>query len=151
MTLPMTSCIHPVLPSKRISSLITPIIDSVWKFLPQLGMSTLTLEFEKVLFPFRASAQVVAPRGPSNEAQHKQSHETQSNSTRCYPPTHERKSGMGDREVFLLSTVPLSFLRRDQCILHCFLCPLFRKSQDETSFKGEGCNTPCYVFPNYFH
>jgi hypothetical protein len=58
-------------PSKRISSLIVPIIDLVWKFLPQLGILSLTLEFEKVLFPFRASAQVVGPRRPSNEAQHK--------------------------------------------------------------------------------
>jgi hypothetical protein len=58
-------------PSKRISSLIVPIIDLVWKFLPQLGILSLTLEFEKVLFPFRASARVVGPRRPSNEAQHK--------------------------------------------------------------------------------
>jgi hypothetical protein len=29
MTLPTTSYIHPILPSKKISSLIVPIIDSI--------------------------------------------------------------------------------------------------------------------------
>jgi hypothetical protein len=67
-------------------------------------------------------------------------------------PTHEGKSGMGDREVFLFSTVPLSFLLRGQCIFHRFLCPLLHKSRDEVSFKGGGgCNTPCYNSPNYLH
>jgi hypothetical protein len=50
-------------------------------------------------------------------------------------PMHGRKSGMGDQEVFLLSTVPLSLIC-DQCIFHHFLCPLLHKSQDEVSFKG---------------
>jgi hypothetical protein len=32
-------------------------------------------------------------------------------------------------------------------ILHCFLCSSsLRKSQDEISFKREGCNIPCYSF-----
>jgi hypothetical protein len=53
-------------------------------------------------------------------------------------PTHGRKSGMGDREVFLLSSVPLSFLIRGQCVFHRFLCPLLRKSLDEISSKGGG-------------
>jgi hypothetical protein len=50
------------------------------------------LEFEKVLdigiwenpFPFQASSWVARPRISSNEAQHEQSHEAQSDSTRCY-------------------------------------------------------------------
>jgi hypothetical protein len=53
-------------------------------------------------------------------------------------PTHERKSGMGDREVFLLSTILLSFLLRGQYILHHFLCLLLCKYWDEISFKGGG-------------
>jgi hypothetical protein len=54
--------------------------------------------------------------------------------------THERKSGMHNREVSPLSTVPPSFLLRGQCVVHrCFLCsPSFRKSRDEISIKGEG-------------
>jgi hypothetical protein len=46
----MTSCIHPILPSKIMSSSIAPRIDSVWKFLPRWDMPSLTLELEKVLF-----------------------------------------------------------------------------------------------------
>jgi hypothetical protein len=53
-------------------------------------------------------------------------------------PKQERKSGMGDREVFLRSIVLLSFLLRGQCILHRFLCPLLHKSWDKISFKSGG-------------
>jgi hypothetical protein len=48
----VTLCIHLNLLSKRISSLITPMIDDVWKFLPRLRMSPLTLGYEQVIFPF---------------------------------------------------------------------------------------------------
>jgi hypothetical protein len=34
----------------RMPYSITPMIESVWKFLPQWAMSSLMLEFEKVLF-----------------------------------------------------------------------------------------------------
>jgi hypothetical protein len=77
------SCICPVRVSMRMSSLITPKINSVWKFLPWWRMSPLTLGYEKILFPFRAPAQVIEPRGSSNEACYNQSHEAQSDSTRC--------------------------------------------------------------------
>jgi hypothetical protein len=50
MISPTISCIHPILLSQRISSPIAPMLDSVWKFLPQWGMSSLTLRFEKILF-----------------------------------------------------------------------------------------------------
>jgi hypothetical protein len=86
----ITSCIHLNPLSKRISSLITPMIDAVWKFLPRWRMLPLTLEYEKVLFPFRAPARVVEPRGSSNEVCYNQSQEAQSDSTRCYV-THARK------------------------------------------------------------
>jgi hypothetical protein len=65
--------------------------------------------------------------------------------------THERKSGMGDWEVFIFSTVPLSFLIRGQCVFHRFLCPLLHKSRDEISFKEESCNTLCYSSTNHLH
>jgi hypothetical protein len=48
----VTLCTHLDLLSKRISSSITPMIDSVWKFLPGWSMLPLTLGCEKVLFPF---------------------------------------------------------------------------------------------------
>jgi hypothetical protein len=73
----VTSCIHLDLLSKRISSMITPMIDAIWKFLPRWRMSPLTLGYEKVLFPLQAPAQVVEPRGSSNEARYNQSHEAQ--------------------------------------------------------------------------
>jgi hypothetical protein len=78
------SCICLVWLSKRMSSLIVPRNDSVWKFLPRWVMSSSTLECEKVLFPFWASARVAGPRRSSNGAQHKESHEVQSDFTRCY-------------------------------------------------------------------
>jgi hypothetical protein len=49
MISPMPSCIHPIRLSKRMSSPIAPMIESVWKFLSQWVISSL-LEFEKVLF-----------------------------------------------------------------------------------------------------
>jgi hypothetical protein len=51
---------------------------------------------------------------------------------------------MRNREVSPLSTVPPSFLRRGQCIVHHrFLCsPSFHKSQDEISVKGGRAVTP---------
>jgi hypothetical protein len=48
----VTSCIHLDLLFKRISSPITSMIDSVWKFLPGWRMSPLTSGYEKILFPF---------------------------------------------------------------------------------------------------
>jgi hypothetical protein len=50
LILHVASCIHLDLLSKTISSLITPIIDLVWEFLPGWRISPLTLEFEEVHF-----------------------------------------------------------------------------------------------------
>jgi hypothetical protein len=66
-------------------------------------------------------------------------------------PKHERNSGMRHWEVFLLSTVPLSFLLHCQCIFHRFLCPSFVNLGTRFLLRGEGYNTPCYGFPNHLH
>jgi hypothetical protein len=47
-----------------------------------------------------------------------------------------KKSCMGDREVFLLPTVPISSFLHGQYIIHHFLWSLsFHKSRDEISFR----------------
>jgi hypothetical protein len=46
----MRLSIHHVRLCKIMSSPIVPLIDSVWNLLPRLGILSLTLEFEKVLF-----------------------------------------------------------------------------------------------------
>jgi hypothetical protein len=68
-------CICLVRVSKGISSSTAPKIDSVWKFLPQWRMSSLTLELENVLSHYEYLTRVVGPKRLSNEAQNKQSHE----------------------------------------------------------------------------
>jgi hypothetical protein len=118
-----TSCIHLVPSSKRVSSSITPMIKSVWKFLPRCVMSSLTLEPEKVLFRSERLIKLdqedrVMKYNTSRVMKH---HKILQG---AMSPTHERKSGTGDRGVFHLS-------------------------RDEISFKGEGCNTPCYSSSNY--
>jgi hypothetical protein len=51
-------------------------------------------------------------------------------------PMHRRKSCMSNREVLLLSSVPISSV---QYIIHRFLCShCLHKSRDEISFKGGG-------------
>jgi hypothetical protein len=110
----------------------------------------LTLEFERVL---SHSEHLIELDQQDRVMKHnKQSHEAQPDSTMvlCHP-THGRKSCMRDREVLPLATTPMSFLLRGQYSLHRFSCPFLHKSQDEISFKGEGCNTPCYGCPNYHH
>jgi hypothetical protein len=59
---------------------------------------------------------------------------------------HGRKSGMDNREGLLLSTILIpDILLATQSMHHSlFLVPPPSKSQDEISFKGEGCNTTCY-------
>jgi hypothetical protein len=132
----VTSCIHHVPSSKRVSSSITPMINLVWKFFPRWVMSCLTLEPEKVLFRSKRLIEL-------DQEDRVMKHNTNI-VVNHHPilqgamlPTHERKSGMSDHGVFILSTIPLSFLLRNQCTLHHFLCPLLRKSR-EISFKGGG-------------
>jgi hypothetical protein len=73
-----------------MSSSIVLKINSVWKFLPQWRMSSLTLELENVLSHSKYLTRVVGPRRLSKEAQYKQNHEAQFDSTRCHV-THAQK------------------------------------------------------------
>jgi hypothetical protein len=59
---------------------------------------------------------------------------------------HGRKSGMGDREDPLLSTVLIPNILLTTQLMHrlSFLVLPPSKSQDKIFFKGEGYNTPCY-------
>jgi hypothetical protein len=66
---PSTICLVRV--SKGMSSSTVPKIDSLWKFLPQWRMSSLTLELENVLSHSEYPARVAGPRRLSNEAQNK--------------------------------------------------------------------------------
>jgi hypothetical protein len=86
----VTSCIHPILPSKRISSSIVPMVDPVGI----LRMS-LTLELQKVLFHSEHLIELdqedgVAKRNTSGVMKHNMIEQG------SMSPTHERKSGMGD-------------------------------------------------------
>jgi hypothetical protein len=57
------------------------------------------------------------------------------------------------REVLFLPTIPTSSFFCDQCILYHFLClpPSFVNLEARFLLMGEGCNTPCYGFPNHLH
>jgi hypothetical protein len=85
----MPSCICHVRVSKWMSSSTAPKIDSVWKFLPQWRMSSLTLELENVLSIWLESLDqedwVMKPK-TSRVMKH--------NLTRqgAMSPTHKRKS-----------------------------------------------------------
>jgi hypothetical protein len=97
----------------------------------------------KFFFPFWASALVVGPRRPSNEAWQKHNHETQSDSTRCYF-AHARKEKWhgwprsfppSNRPDILCSTWPtrlLSFL----------VPPPFENLRTRFLLRGEDCDTP---------
>jgi hypothetical protein len=139
MISPTPLCIHPVQLSKRMSSLIMSRIEPVQKFLPRWVMSSLMLEFEKILF------HTEHPIESMDQADRVMEHNTRR--VMKHNPIlqgaislmHRRKSCKGNREVFLLSTVPMSSFLRGQCIFHHFLCsPSSHKSQDDISFKGEG-------------
>jgi hypothetical protein len=121
----VTSCMNLNLLSKRILSPITSKIDSVWKFLPRWRMSPLTLGYEKIIFPFWASARVIEPRGSSNEAHYNQSHEAQFDSTRG-DVVHTLKGKLHKgQEVVLLPTIPIPGILLAICSMHLssFLVP----------------------------
>jgi hypothetical protein len=84
--------------SKRISSSITPMIASVWKFLPIWGMPSLTLELENVLFHFEPMIELgqedrVMKCNTSRVMNHNPSLQG------AMSPTHGWKSCLRDREV----------------------------------------------------
>jgi hypothetical protein len=116
------SCIHPDLLSKKISSLITPMIGSIWKFLPWWRMSSLTLGFERVLFHSEHLLELldqedwVIKRDTSRVMKHNPILQGDMS------PTHRRKSCMRGWEVFLLPPVPISSFLHGECIFHRFSC-----------------------------
>jgi hypothetical protein len=126
------SYIYPVRLSKRMSSSIALRIDSVWKFLPRWMM-----EFGKIPFPFRASARVAGPRRSNNEAQNKQSHEAQSDSTRSYV-AHAQKEKLHGKPRSFPPFDGLNILLSPQSMHRSsfFVPPLLHKSRDEISFRG---------------
>jgi hypothetical protein len=112
------------------------------------GMSSLTLELKKVLFHSEHQIELdqedgVMKRNTSRVMKYNPILQG------AMSPTHRRKSCMRDWEVFLIPIIPISSFLRCQCIFHRFLCPFLCKSRDEIFLKGEGCNTPCYGFPNH--
>jgi hypothetical protein len=140
------SCICHVRLSKRMPSSITLMFNLVWKFLPQWRMSSLTLELENVLSHFEYPTWVAGLRRMSNEAQNKQSHEAQSDSTR-WDDAHAQKKKLHERlkrsppsngPTILVSSWaahPTSFLVSP---------PPFVNLRMRFLLRGEGCNTPCY-------
>jgi hypothetical protein len=145
------SCICPVWVSKRMLSSIAPKIDSVWKFLPRWRMSPLTLGYEKILFPFRASTRVIELRGLSNEARYNQSQEAQSDSTQwdvAHTPKgklHEGPrscppSNYPDTRYLCFSVINVSY------IVSC--APPYVNLRTRFLLREGGCNTPCYRNPN---
>jgi hypothetical protein len=105
MISPVHSYIHPVQLSKRMSTPIVSMIESVWKFLPWWAMSSLTLEFENVLFhPERLIKSMdqedrVMRRNTSRVVKHNPILQGVMSSM------HGRKSGMDDWEDLPLSTI----------------------------------------------
>jgi hypothetical protein len=135
--LTMTSCIHPVLLSWRISSLIVPMIDSVWKFLSYWGMLSLTLEFGKVPLHFEHPLQLLDQEDWVMKCNTSIVKKHTLILQGAMSPTHGRKSYIGDQKVFLLLTILISSFHHDQYILHCFLCsPFFHIARDEISLRG---------------
>jgi hypothetical protein len=116
---------------KRISSSIASMIDPVWNL-----RKSLALELENVLFHSEYPLELLEQEDQvmkCNTSRVMKHHPVLQD---AMSPMHRRKSCMGDQKVFLLSTVPLSFL--GQCVFHHFLCSLLHKSQDEISFKRGG-------------
>jgi hypothetical protein len=136
---------HLVLLSKRISSLIVSMIDSVLKFLPRWGMSPLTLDFEKVLFPFQASAQVAGPRRSSNEAQHKHIYKVL-----CHPHMKGKVAWVAEKfSSFYLSRYPSCYTINASFIISC--APSFINLGMRFLLSWEGCTTLCYRILNFLH
>jgi hypothetical protein len=123
------------------------------KVLTPLGDVVLDIEIWESPFLFWVFARVVGPIRSSNEAQHKQSHEAQSDSIRCYV-THAHEEKLHERSRSTRpSDYPDIIFSPQSMHLSSFLVlfPSFHKSWDAISFKREGCNIPCYSFPNYLY
>jgi hypothetical protein len=133
-------CICPIRVSKGMSSSTAPRINSIWKFLYQWRMLSLTLELENALSHSEYLTRVAGPRRLSNKAQNKQSQEAQSDSTRCYI-AHARKKKLHERPRSFSPSNYLDILLspRSMCPSMFLVLPTsFHKSRDEISFKGGG-------------
>jgi hypothetical protein len=103
---------------------------------PRLAILSLTLGFEKVLFPFWAFARVRGPRRSSDEAQNKQNHEAQFDSTSCYV-THAWKEKCHGWPMSLPPYKRLAVLLAMQSMhLSSFHVPFFHKSWNEIFLRG---------------
>jgi hypothetical protein len=102
-------------------------------------------------FPFRASDWVNGPRRSSNVAQHKESHESQSESTRCYIAHAWKEKLHGKLRSFLLSMAPISSFLRSQCIFHHFLCPSFVNLGMRFLLRRRVVTPRVMFSPNYFY
>jgi hypothetical protein len=134
------SCICHIQVSKGMTSSTVPKINSIWKFLPQWRMSSLTLELENVISHFEYLTRVAGPRRLSIEAQNKQSQEAQSDSTRCHV-AHARKKKLYERPRSFPPSNYLNILLSPRPMWHSSFLVLptsFHKSRDEISFKGGG-------------
>jgi hypothetical protein len=152
MISPMPLCIHPVRLSKRMSSPIAPRINSVWKFTP-MGDVVLDVGIWGSSFPFRESDWVDGPRRSSNGAQHKESHEAPSDSTRCYG-THARKKKLHGKPRSFPPFNSSGILLSPRSMCHSLILVLptsLHKSRDEISLREESFNTSCCSYPNYCH
>jgi hypothetical protein len=102
------SCICPVWLSKRMSYLIASRIDLVWKFLPRWMMSSSTLEFEKVLFHSEHPIELMDQKDRVMEHNIRRVLKHNPILWGAMSPMRGKKSCMGSREAFLLSTDPIS-------------------------------------------
>jgi hypothetical protein len=103
---------------------------------------------------FGAFNEIVAPRRSRGEKSHEHRREKPSHHTGRNGPIIEKRSYMENwKDLPLVNGLDVPFLcfRHRVALRHFFVLPLLRKSRDETSFKGEGCNTLCYDFFNHLH
>jgi hypothetical protein len=101
-------------------------------------MSSSTLEFEKVFFHSEHPIELMDQEDRVMERNTRRVMKHSLILQGAISLMHERKSCMGNQEVFLLSTVPITSFLHGQCIFHRFSCHPVRTSQDEISFKGGG-------------
>jgi hypothetical protein len=145
MIAPVPSCIHLVPLSKRMSSPIMPMIESVWKFLPWWAMSSLTLESEKVLFHSEHSIEFMDQGDRVIEHNTRRVVKHNPILQGAMSSMHGRKKWHGwprGSPPFQLSWYPISFLLLGQGIVHHFLCPLLLNLETRFLLWGR-IVTPC--------
>jgi hypothetical protein len=103
---------------------------------PNWGMSSLTLEFEKVFHSEHLieldQEDWVMERNTSRVMKHNLILQE------AMSPTHERKSCIGNRGIFLLSIVSISSFLHGQCIYHRSCAPSFINVGMRFFSRGEG-------------